>query len=246
MMERCLDQPGAQRVDAYAALEPFDGCGLRHADHRMFRADIQRCVFETDHTAHRRIVDDTAVALLQHHFRFVLHAVEDAADVRFEHHVEAFAVLFDQRRKHALGAGVVERDVELAVRIHREFHHRGDVFFLRHIDDDRLRFTARGRDRGDHFVQSALTTRCSDNLRAALCEDDGRCLADSRTRARDEGDLAFQLTAVSIVRCTHDSLQVGVGTIDGCCPLLRPSHDNCMECIMVTGRVHVNGSMTHS
>jgi hypothetical protein len=66
--------------------------------------------FRSRSRPHRRIVDNASKALLQHDSRFVFHAVEHAAHVRFEHYVKAFVVLFDERRKNAFRACVVERE----------------------------------------------------------------------------------------------------------------------------------------
>ena len=162
----------------------------------MLGADIQRGILETDHAAHGRIIDDAAKTLFEHYLGLVLHAVENPAHIRLEHQVEACIVLFDQRREHAFGAGIVEGDVQLAIGVHGKFNHGDDVGFAGHVDDDGGRGAAIGSDLGNHVVQLALTAGSSHDLRAALGQDDSGRATNAGTGAGDQRDFAFELTGV--------------------------------------------------
>ena len=203
MMERRFDQPRAQCVHAHAAFEPFDRRGLRHPDHRVLARDIHRRILEADQPAHRCVVDDAARTLPQHDLSGVLHRVEHAAHVRFEHPVEPLGILLEQRREHAFRAGVVERDVEASVGRYREIEQLAQIVFVRDIRDGGLRFAAGSHDFVDQSI-GGLAPRGDDDLGAAPREFDRGRAANAGAGARDHCDAAVELGRFRV--CVHDEI----------------------------------------
>ena len=107
----------------------------------MFGSDVNAHLREADVTGYARGVDDGAATVLEHHWNFVAHRIENAPHVDVENaSIFGFSRLFE--RAFPFDAGVVERDVEPAEFVDRELDHRFHVRVFGDICPNECRIAA--------------------------------------------------------------------------------------------------------
>ena len=112
------------RVDPDVVRCEFQRCGLGHAAHRPFRADVAGRTRETDQAGDGADVDDAAAARGAQRRQRMAQAQEGAELVDPHLPLDTFQVgVFDAPGE--VDAGVVDHDVQLAEQLHRGGHRFG-------------------------------------------------------------------------------------------------------------------------
>lgn len=84
ILERGIDETGADRVDTDALPEPFDRRRFGQRGDRVFAGNIKRGLGKADDTAHGSVVDDGSGALARHRLGLLHPGPENAADIGIE------------------------------------------------------------------------------------------------------------------------------------------------------------------
>jgi hypothetical protein len=109
----------------------------------------------------------------------VLHREPDAFDINVHHSVEVGFGLIDERFYITLDAGIVEGQIEPAVRRHRVIHQRLNLSGNRNVRSPKAGCPADVADHRDYFL-AALNVAISDNDLCSFASKRQRCAtADS-------------------------------------------------------------------
>ena len=181
-----LDRPGRNRIDADAESRGLQRAGFGQAFDRMLAGGVKRRVRSTAAAHGRGNVDNVAEALGLHHAQFVLHAEEHTEHVGIEGRRVTFRRLLGHRPRNALGAGVVDRDVEAAEPRDGLVDHRTNVIFLADVSFDEVGFRTERAKLFDKFRAGFLASSGDDHVCAFSCEGHGGGASDARQSAGDQ------------------------------------------------------------
>ena len=182
-------------IDAYALRAELERGRFRETDHAVFRRDISAHAGEADQTRTRRSVDDRSpLPVLEDARDLVLHTEKHTG----EHHVDGASPIVDRRVGHgragARNAGVVVREIEASVVAYRGGHRGFDLLGHRHIGVYERGFTTGGARLRDGRFAAGVVDIAGDHRRAVLGKQLHRRTTDTRRRARDDRNLAVELT----------------------------------------------------
>src|SRR6266851_2842556 len=127
----------------------------------------------------RRQIDDAASSLRLHHPQLVLHAEQHAEHVGVEGGGVAVGGLLGHRAGLALGAGVVDGDVEAAEPGDRLVDQVLHVAFVADIGADEFRFRAKRAQFGDQRFANIIAAAGNHDTGAFLCESERGGAADA-------------------------------------------------------------------
>src|SRR4029450_2603921 len=178
-----VDHGRIDRVDANPLRGVFQSGAFRESDDRMFGRSIDPNSREPDYARDRRAVYDGAAALLQHPRDLVLHGKPDAFDINIHHRVEVGFSLLGEWPRVALNTGVVESDIEPAIRRYRVVDQCLDISCDHNIRPPKTRRPTGVTDHRDRFLHALHVAITDYDFRPFASKGDRRRAADSGTSA---------------------------------------------------------------
>ena len=123
-----------------------------------------------------------------HHAQLVLHAEQRAENVRVEGRGITFCRLLGDRARLALGAGIVDCNIEAAEAGDGPIDEIAYLFLVTDVGGDEFRVRAKRLQLGREPLANILASASDDETRAFLCEGDGGRAADTGQRACDQNN----------------------------------------------------------
>ena len=152
-------------------------------------------------------VDDAASAGRDHGSSCVLDTQEYAHHVYGQHFLDVTSLDVGERAVARDGTGVVEHDVEPAVRLDGGLHGSLDVCFVGDVATDEGSDPAVGADVVADLSAFVVLDVGHDDLGAVASEQSGGALADAACAARDDRHLPLQSATETNSRYKHERME---------------------------------------
>jgi hypothetical protein len=188
-----LDRAGRDTVDADALLGKFQRSRLGEADDGKLAGDVNRCAGKADVPADGGIIDDGTTTGPNYGRDFVLHRQQHATDIDVaDLMVVLYRLLGGEQTELALGAGVVERDVQSAEGADGLFDERHDVILPGDIGLYEQGVSTGRSDLPGDLLSLGNPAAGDDHNRAFVGKRQGSGFADAGGASGDEDSLVLE------------------------------------------------------
>src|SRR5271165_4731688 len=176
----------ANDVDTNACAGEFDGRRLRDAFHGVLAADIHRRGWATDFAVRRRDVNDAAFALRKHSPNLVLHAQKHTKHICVEDGLIVLGGYIGSRTGSALGAGVIDSNVEATETGDGLVDEVLDFLFMPHIGAQKFGLSAELAQFSGQLLAFIVVSTGNNDPRSFMREGQGRGTTDAGECASDK------------------------------------------------------------
>ena len=185
--EGSIDPARQDGVDLDIILRPGGRHGLGHLHDAALARGVGGGEGRAEDRHHRADIDDLAQAALLHLRIGGVTADEGAGEIAVQHRMPLrdgieLGLLADAH------AGIVDQDVEPAIRLHRVGDQRAAGVFLQNVDRNGARLGAGLLDLLDGLFALGGVAACDDDRRASLGHAQGHAEADAAIAAGHHGD----------------------------------------------------------
>src|SRR5690554_2493731 len=193
-----VGQARQQGIHPHILLAEFHGEGLGHGNHRRLGHRIDALEVAGIYAVYRRHIHNRTATVVLHQLGTPGTHEEVTTDVHVHGFVESTQVGVFYRAEVWVGCGVVDQDIQLAVRVGNVLPHRFNLIHFADVAGEGLGTTAVFTDAAGHGFTAVNLAAADNHVGTVMGQCAGDALADATAGTGDQGDFASQVEQVYV------------------------------------------------